>query len=127
MKTRVPGHPDTAVNVDAIARRRIIAVGGLDTRRGGGGDEVVLPRARSGMDCPRARQLDERADFGDAVFHRLEGADRLAAGAPGQCIVAFGFEQLFRPSDNGSGVCWARVCTSETYRWDGGLIYKNKH
>src|SRR3546814_4556277 len=40
MKPRFPGHPDTAVNLDAIARRRIIAVGGLDTRRGGGGDEV---------------------------------------------------------------------------------------
>src|SRR3546814_5033988 len=70
----------------------------LDTRRGGVGYEVVLPRARSGMDCSRARQLDERVDFGDAVFHRLEGADRLAEGAPGQCIVACGFEQLFGPA-----------------------------
>src|SRR3546814_4738977 len=26
MKPRFPGHPDTAVNLDAIARRRIIAV-----------------------------------------------------------------------------------------------------
>src|SRR3546814_17367131 len=81
---------DLAVNLDAIARRRIIAVGGLDTRRGGGGDEVVLPRARSGMDCSRARQLDERVDFGDAVFPRLDGDERLAEGAPGQTIVATG-------------------------------------